>query len=340
MKLPLTLMIFFSVCLGIASASSAAELVSLFDGKSLKGWTQRNGTATYRIEGNTIVGTTTEGSPNSFLCTDKVYDNFELHFEVKVDDKLNSGVQIRSTTKDGRPTGRVNGPQVEIEASGANGAEAGYVYGEAAGGWMTPQEKLKPHKHFKDGEWNKYRVLADGANIKVWINDQLISDLTDEAKLKSHPKGFIGLQVHGIGAGQGPFQVAWRNLKIREIASDSKFDKIAGTYDYVSGQTRGEPVTEERLSGNATFTAKTITLTGGDMKFVFDYEIDTTKSPATIHLTMTESPFGAGAEAHGIIRMKDGQVELCYSEQGDAPTKFEAPADSDHRYLVLQKAKD
>ena len=340
MKSPLTISLLCFSFLGLASVSSAGEFVSLFDGKSLKGWTQRNGTATYRIEGDTIVGTTNEGSPNSFLCTDKVYDNFELLFEVKVHNKLNSGVQIRSTTKDGRPTGRVNGPQVEIEAGGADGAEAGYLYGEAAGGWMTPQEKLKPHKHFKDGEWNKYRVLANGANIKVWINDHLISDLTDEAKLKSHPKGFIGLQVHGIGAGQGPFQVAWRNLNIREITSSSDFAKIAGVYEYVSGQTRGEPITEERLSGNATFTEKTITLTGGDMKFVFDYKIDAAKSPAAIHLTMTESPFGAGLEADGIIRMKDGQIELCYSEEGDAPKKFESTASSDHRYLVLKKAKD
>ena len=125
----------------------------IFDGKTLKGWTQRNGTATYRVENNAIVGKTKEGSPNSFLCTDKLYGNFDLKFEVKVDNGLNSGVQIRSQTKDG-PKGRVNGPQVEIEMSGKNGAESGYIYGEAAGGWMTPADKRKPHKHFKDGEWN------------------------------------------------------------------------------------------------------------------------------------------------------------------------------------------
>ena len=192
------------------------NFVSIFDGKTLEGWTQRNGTATYEVKDGTIVGTTKAGSPNSFLCTDKLYGNFELVFEVKVHNSLNSGVQIRSQTKGG-PQGRVNGPQVEIEASGANGAESGYIYGEAAGGWMTPADKLKPHKHFKDGEWNRYRVLAKGANIKVWINDELISDLNDKAKLKSHPKGFIGLQVHGIGRGQGPYEVRWRKIKIKEL---------------------------------------------------------------------------------------------------------------------------
>lgn len=189
---------------------------ALFNGKDLSGFTQRNGKATYEVVDSTIVGTTAKGSPNSFLCTDKTYGDFELTFEVKCDDQLNSGVQIRSQTKNDDPNERVNGPQVEIEASGANGAEAGYIYGEAAGGWMTPKEKLIPHKHFKDGEWNKYRILAKGPRIQVWINGEQISDLVDEEKFKSHPKGFIGLQVHGVG-NNGPFQVAWRNLKIREL---------------------------------------------------------------------------------------------------------------------------
>ena len=188
----------------------------IFDGKTLKGWTQRNGTATYRVENGAIVGKTKEGSPNSFLCTDKLYGNFDLKFEVKVDNGLNSGVQIRSQTKDG-PKGRVNGPQVEIEMSGENGAESGYIYGEAAGGWMTPADKRKPHKHFKDGEWNAYRVVAKDAHIQVWINGVQISDLVDKEKLKSHPKGFIGLQVHGIRKGSGPFEVSWRNLSIIEL---------------------------------------------------------------------------------------------------------------------------
>lgn len=190
--------------------------VSLFDGKSLEGWTQRNGTATYRIEGDAIVGKTADGSPNSFLCTDKEYGNFELEFEVRVDRGLNSGVQIRSQTRGG-PKGRVNGPQVEIESSGKNGAESGYIYGEAAGGWMTPKEKLVKHKHFKDDAWNAYRVRALGPNIQVWINGHQISDLTDHAKFESHPKGFIGLQVHGIRKGSGPYEVSWRKLRIREI---------------------------------------------------------------------------------------------------------------------------
>lgn len=199
--------------------------VSLFDGKSLDGWTQKNGTAKYSVVDGTIHGVTNEGSPNSFLCSDKTYGDFELEFEVKVHDSLNSGCQIRSKTKEeasgkkkNDSVGRVYGPQCEIEASGANGAEAGYIYGEATGrGWLTPADRLKPHKHMKDGEWNKFRIVAKGPHIQTWINGNAVADLTDEAIYETHPEGFIGLQVHGIKAGTGPYDVAWRNIRIKEL---------------------------------------------------------------------------------------------------------------------------
>src|SRR5262245_8145839 len=206
-----------TIAIVLAAATARAEengCVRLFYGKSLTGWVQKNGTASYRVENETIVGNTAEGSPNSFLCTEKEYGDFELEFEVKVADSLNSGVQIRSQTKDG-PTGRVNGPQVEIESSPG---EAGYIYGEATGrGWLTPQERLKPHKHLKNGEWNKFRVVAQGPRIQTWINGEAIDDLTDDAIYKTHAKGFIGLQVHGIKKGTGPYEVAWRNIRLREL---------------------------------------------------------------------------------------------------------------------------
>lgn len=87
--------------LALPVVSSADEgWKSLFDGKSLSGWTQKNGTAKYTVVDGTIRGETNEGSPNSFLCTDKLYGDFELEFEVKVHNDLNSGVQLRSKTKE------------------------------------------------------------------------------------------------------------------------------------------------------------------------------------------------------------------------------------------------
>ena len=194
-----------------------------FAADGLDGFRIVSGSATYRVEYGVLVGTTAEGSPNTFLVTKDPVRDFELEFEVKFDAALNSGVQIRSQTAELKPGatekfGRVNGPQVEIEAGGAKGSVAGYVYGEATGrGWLTADAKRVPHQNLKKDDWNQYRIVARGARIQTWINGQPVDDLTDEPIFKTHPKGFIGLQVHGIKKGTGPFGVAWRNIRIREL---------------------------------------------------------------------------------------------------------------------------
>lgn len=199
----------------LGQGKDAGDWKSLFDGETLQGWVQNNGTAHYRVEDGAIVGRTTDGSPNSFLCTTDPYRNFVLEFDVKCDPRLNSGVQIRSQTKEG--SGRVNGPQVEIESTAAGGL-SGYVYGEATGrGWLTPEQDRKRHEYFKDGSWNHYRIVAKGPKIETWINGHKIGSLVDDEAEETHPSGFIGLQVHGIGRGQGPYEVAWRNIRLQSL---------------------------------------------------------------------------------------------------------------------------
>lgn len=206
------------------SVSAEEGFTALFNGKDLSGWTVRNGTGTYRVENGAIIGKTTDGSKNTFLCSDKLFSDFELTLEVKlINDQLNSGIQIRSNDNNAKK--RVNGPQVEVEATKGKGAESGYIYGEACGGWMTPKAKLKPHTLMKNGEWNTVRIIAKGAKIQTWINGTQVSDLIDDAKLKSHPEGFIGLQVHSIPKGKGPYEVTWKNIMIKELKQNSIFDK-------------------------------------------------------------------------------------------------------------------
>ena len=222
---PLFVVIAAAVFAALPPNVQAGDWIELFDGKTLNGWVQRNGYATYRVENGAIVGRTSSGSPNSFLCTTTHFGDFELEFDVNVHGELNSGVMIRSkqktaSTGEGRNNaiGRVYGPQVEIEASGSDGAESGYIYGEATGhGWLTPEDELIPHKTMRDGEWNSYRIVAKGPRIQTWINGEAIEDLADEGIYETHAGGFIGLQVHGIRKGTGPFEVAWRNIRIRPL---------------------------------------------------------------------------------------------------------------------------
>ncbi|MCH2375393.1 MAG: DUF1080 domain-containing protein [Planctomycetes bacterium] len=185
--------------------------VKLFNGKDLSGWRQVNGTAKYSVEDGVIVGTTNEGSPNSFLCTTNYYGNFELKLEVKVDTQLNSGIQIRSNSFRGFRDYRVHGYQVEIATNGT----AGYIWDEAGNrGWLTKNRNDPAARAaFKDGEWNRYRVIFQGDSLKTWVNDVSVANIKDDVTAA----GFIGLQVHGIKRGTGPYQVRWRNLVLREL---------------------------------------------------------------------------------------------------------------------------
>lgn len=224
-----------AIAAATAFGAHAADMVPLFDGKSLDGWEVKSGTATYRVEDATIVGTTVEGSPNTFLCTKKTYGDFVLEFEVKCDPDLNSGVQFRSEAYDkdteiaieGKPrkfpAGRVFGYQVEIASNGS----AGRVYDEARRGrWLetgkAPKDETKEEAEkataagraaFKIDGWNQYRVIAQGDHIQTFINGTKIADFTDSMTAS----GFLGLQVHGIKKGTGPFSVRWRNIRIREL---------------------------------------------------------------------------------------------------------------------------
>ena len=61
-----------------------ASWQSLFDGKTLDGWVQRGGKATYQVEDGAIVGRSVPNTSNSFLCTKQHYGDFVLELEFKV----------------------------------------------------------------------------------------------------------------------------------------------------------------------------------------------------------------------------------------------------------------
>lgn len=192
----------------------------LFDGKSLEGWSIKSGFATYKVEDGAIVGTTIAKSPNTFLCSDEEFSDFELTFEVKYDQFFNSGVQIRSKLKGEEYGGRVYGPQVEIEQSPG---QAGYIYGESAGGWQSaePQsedESINSHSYFNNNQWNQYRVVAIGKKIKTYINGHQVADLDyDPERYQANSEGFIGLQVHGVGKKSEAMSVRWKNIYIKAL---------------------------------------------------------------------------------------------------------------------------
>ena len=189
------------------SASLAAEWQPLFNGQDLEGWKQLGGEARYEVEGDAIVGYTAADTPNSFLTTQERYSDFIFEYEMYIDPAMNSGVQIRSNTRD---DGVVHGYQVEADPSARR--FTGGIFDEQRRGWLSPLSRNeKGREAFENGKWNHFRVEAIGHSIQVWVNGiqtaALVDDMTDS--------GFIGLQVHSIGSPDMVGRnVRWRNIRI------------------------------------------------------------------------------------------------------------------------------
>ncbi len=195
----------------------------LFDGRNLKGWKVINGTAEYKVVDGAIVGTSKTGTPNTFLRTEKEYGDFILEMLFRVDDGLNSGIQLRSHSKEGYQQGRVHGYQYEIDPS--ERAWSGGIYDEARLGWLYPLTgNPAAQKAFKHNDWNKVRVEAIGTSIRTWINGVPAADLLDA----QDASGFIALQVHAINdAALAGKQVAWKDIRI--MTSGLEYEKSPAT---------------------------------------------------------------------------------------------------------------
>ena len=198
----------------LASCQKSNEQIpwnSLIINDNLEGWNIKGGNATYKNDNGTIIGTTAANTPNTFLCTNKNYTDFILELDFKVDPVMNSGIQIRSNSLPYYRDGMVHGYQVEIDPS--KRAWSGGIYDEKRRLWLNPlKENTAAQKAFKQNEWNHYRIEAIGDTIKTWINGVPAAYLIDDKT----SKGFIGLQVHGIGKHKDRLgkQTMWKNIKI------------------------------------------------------------------------------------------------------------------------------
>jgi hypothetical protein len=183
----------------------------LFNGKNLMGWKQLNGEAKYEVKNGEIVGTTVANTPNSFLATEKVYGDFILEFEFKLEQDMNSGVQFRSESKTEFQKGRVFGYQFEIDPSLR--AWSGGIYDEARRDWIYPMDYNPAAKQqLVLKTWNRCRIECLGNTCRTFLNGKPAAQIEDDLS----PQGFIALQVHAISKpDEAGKQIHWRNIKIQ-----------------------------------------------------------------------------------------------------------------------------
>jgi hypothetical protein len=214
MKTKTMLFILGFLVLGAGSACEvrAGETIVLFDGKTLNGW--EGDTNFWRVEEGAIVAGWLERKQphNDFLATKKDFGNFELRLQYKIEGSngfVNGGVQFWSQRVPNNF--EVSGYQADLGAD-----TDGNLYDESRRNRnLVAAEKATREKILKNGDWNDYRIRAQGAHIQLWLNGVQTADYVEsDETVPRH--GIIALQIHG-----GAYtKVQYRNLVIEELPAD------------------------------------------------------------------------------------------------------------------------
>ncbi len=206
---------------------------SIFDGKTLEGWS--GDPKFWSVQDGALTGKTTKENPtqgNTFaMWTGGKTGDFELKLKYKIVGG-NSGIQYRSfKLKDGKDEWRVGGYQADIDSGDTY---SGILYGEKFRGILANRglvtelgEDGKPktvgtlgdshaiQAKIKKEEWNDYHIVAKGFHFKHFINGVQTSECTDNDTDTRRETGMLALQLH---AGP-PMVVQFKDIKIKQISA-------------------------------------------------------------------------------------------------------------------------
>lgn len=217
----MTRRLLFSLGTLLGLGSLQAEPMALFDGESFEGW-EGNTETVWRIED----GALTAGSldvrqeKNDFLATTKNYSNFDLSLKWKLEGTegfVNGGVQIRSSRIPSHH--EMIGYQADL-GKGYDGA----LYDESRRKRMLaqPSEEVLKRAQRPLGEWNDYRIRAEGPRIQIWLNGVQTVDYT-ETEPGIAMSGLIAVQIHGNATSI----VRYKDLQIEELEPTPVIEKKA-----------------------------------------------------------------------------------------------------------------
>jgi Domain of Unknown Function (DUF1080) len=176
------------------------ELQPIFNGHDLAGWRTAGVERFWRVESGLLVGENDDAMTGSMLRSENSYGDFVLEFDVRWSGEIDSGVEFR------QPVIQL---QLGVSRSLKRDMSGSFYVGKpgypepgranAAAALMNPS-----------GEWNTFRLRAQGPVFTVWINGTQAVEFTDEGFPGPAP---IGLQIHG-GL---KMRVEYRNIRLAEL---------------------------------------------------------------------------------------------------------------------------
>ena len=223
----------FVVIITTAQAAEKDGFVSMFDGKTLKGWeaTPARTAGAWTVKDGMIVGNGDKGRGYLTFAANKNVADLEMKFSYRFPGKGNSGVNIRSIRDKTR--------RRDFHSYHADLGHLG-IGKNVMGAWdfhtpgrrehrcfrgdrlviakddkptITPIEGPLTAADIRKGDWNAVHIIAKGNNFKLYINGKLSSEFTEHLpQAKRLKSGMIQLQLHDPG-----MIVHFKDLKLKVL---------------------------------------------------------------------------------------------------------------------------
>ena len=184
--------------------------ISLFDGKSLKGWkvnTENPKSITVK-DGNIVID-----GPRAHLfyaghVADANFKNFVFRAQVKTFPKANSGIYFHTNYQaKGWPDA---GFEAQVNNTHGDPKKTGGLYAV---------KDVNPAPA-KDGEWFNYEIRVKGKKITIKINGKVTSSWTEvpnASHLKSMPGRKLGSGTFALQAHDPQSVVHYRNIRVKPL---------------------------------------------------------------------------------------------------------------------------
>ncbi len=185
-------------------------LAPIFNGKDLTGWSKPEGSKSeFSVSEDGLLKVK---NGRGALESDGAYGDFVLQLECMTHAKeLNSGIFFRSIPKE-----LTNGYESQIHNGYKNGDRTQPVDHGTGAIFRRVNARLVVAD---DLAWLYKTVVADGANIEVWVNGYPVTAWTDERKADKNPRNGLRTEAGTLQIqGHDPTtDLSFRNIKIAEL---------------------------------------------------------------------------------------------------------------------------
>lgn len=214
----------------------------LFDGETMNGWRDYNGTTLtepWHVVDGCIQAKGDGSDASGYIVSDKQYENFELSWDWKLSKGGNSGMLYHVVERPQYKVPYVTGPEYQLidEPNFPEPLEPWQRLGVDYAMYLPDTTKMKVNPQ---GQWNNSKIVFDNGHVEHWLNGVKILEFeawtndwyarknsgkwTDAPEYGLAKKGVLCLQDHGYPA-------SFRNIKIKELPRKTKMVNLFNGID-------------------------------------------------------------------------------------------------------------